>query len=286
MGSVLLPIFFMHHKKFSLILIVSKITLDYLVILASFIFAYVIRINIDVNKGGELLSFSEKFPLLVSTDFSFAEYFLPIVFIAILWIVVMYYARCYRLGQQVNTLRYFERIVFVVLVGVAAYAIAFFFLERFIFSRLIFVFLLLLSSGFLYLGHYLHSLVAKHFYKKGVGTYKTLIIGTNREAKKLIAHLKDESSIHEPVAILDGYGSKDKEIMGVPVLGKLNKLEDTVEKYSIEQIIQADNLEQTINLINFSLNHNLKYAMLPSLLGVYKKGYKLEMEGMDMIRVE
>lgn len=256
-------------KRFHLYLISAQVIIDYLVILLSFTLAYFLRV-------GNILS----------TDFPFSEYFVPIVFVAPFWLIVMYFSRCYRLERRVDTYLYFQRLVFVVLVGLSMYAITFFFLRKFIFSRLILAYIFVIATVALYMSHYAFSHIAKRFYRKGVGSYPTLVIGTNREASKLVTKLINEHSIHKPVAILDGYGSKVEEIAGVPVLGKLNKLETVVEDHKIEQIIQADNLEQSINLINYALQNDLKYAMLPSLLGVYKKGHKVEMEGVDMIRVD
>src|SRR3989344_1144389 len=57
----------------------------------------------------------------------------------------------------------------------------------------------------------------------GVAFFPTLIVGVTRESKQLIQALNRSRNPLRPVAILDGSGVKEKEIAGVPVLGKLNK---------------------------------------------------------------
>ncbi len=237
-----------------------------------------------------MAEYANEFPyvdFILSSKFSFMDYILPALYTSPLWLVVMYFANGYKVELQVKSFRHLQRIIFVCLVGIAIYIVTFFFLRMELFSRLIFVMIFMFSVLLIFNSHIVINTIAKHFYKRGIGTFPTLIIGTTREAQKLIGLLKENNSIHQPVAILDGYGTKLKEISDVPVLGKLNIFEDTIKKHKIEQIIQTDNLEQTINILNFALQNNLKYAMLPTLLGVHGKGSKVEeVEGVPVVRVE
>lgn len=257
-------------KPFNLTLRILKIVSDYLLILASFAFAYFLRVG-----------------AMVSTEFPFWDYFMPAVWIGVPWLFVMYFARAYSLEQNVRNFRHFQRIVFANLVGISAYIITFFFLRKFLFSRLMIVYIFMFSIFLIWLCHYIYSCIERYYYAKGVGVYRTLIIGTNREAERLIELLKKESSIHMPVAVLDAHGTKNNAIAGVPVKGKLNKFENVIEEDRIEQIIQTDNLEQVINIMNYALKHNIRYALLPSLLGAYRKRqYIDELEGVPVVRIE
>jgi FlaA1/EpsC-like NDP-sugar epimerase len=257
-------------KPLHLYLTAAKIFTDYCLIVFSFTLAYFLRVG-----------------FYFSSEFLFFEYLYPALFTAPLWLIIMYYARGYEVELRSKSFRHFERVVFVCLVGIAFYIITYFFLRKLVFSRLMIAMVLALSILFVYFNHLFFFYLAKRFYTKGIGTFPTLIIGTTREAEKLIKKLKIEQSIHQPVAILDGYGTTLTAIAQVPIVGKMNKLAETVQKYHIEQIIQTDNLEQTINIISFANQHHLKYAMLPTLLGVYGQTSKVEeVEGIPVVRVE
>lgn len=234
-----------------------------------------------------MLAYFLRVGFVFSTEFPFQEYFYPAVPIGVLWVFVLYYARAYKTEQNIRSFRHFERIGFACLVGMAAYVITFFFLRKFLFSRAIILMVFVLSTLFIYVSHYIYSLIARSYYKKGIGVYRTLIVGANREAEKLVKKLKQQGSVYMPVAMLDAYGSKLKEVSGVPMKGKLNKFEEVIKEDSIDYIIQTDNLEQTINIMNYALQNNIKYALLPSLLGAYhKKQFVEEIEGVPVLRVE
>lgn len=271
-------------KSFNRVLQLSKVSTDYLLILFSFILAYFVRLGFSSAADFPFFTFEGFY---FSSDFPFWHYFLPAIPAALLWVFILYYARAYKIEQNVRNFRHVERVVFASMVGIAAYLLTFIFLRKEVFSRLMIVYLLVLSSFFIWLNHYLYSVLARRYYKQGIGVYRTLIIGTNREAQTLVEQLKSRSSLHMPVAILDGYGSKLKDIAGVEVMGKLNKFEDTVREQKIDQIIQTDNLEQTINIMNFALKNKIKYALLPSLFGAYRKKQSVEeLEGVPVLRIE
>lgn len=270
--------------SFNRILQVSKITADYILILCSFVLAYFMRLSFEAADSFPYFQFQGFY---LSSDFPFWHYFLPALPAGLLWIFILFYARAYKTEQNVRNFRHLERVIFAALVGMAAYLLTFIFLRKEVFSRLMIVYIFLFSATLIWLNHFLFSILARHYYKKGIGVRRTLIIGSNREAQKLVQQLKAQSSYHMPVAILDGYGSKLKEIAGVPVLGKLDQFEDTVNKQQIQQIIQTDNLEQTINIMNYALQNKIKYALLPSLFGAYHKNqYVEELEGIPVLRIE
>jgi FlaA1/EpsC-like NDP-sugar epimerase len=117
-------------------------------------------------------------------------------------------------------------------------------------------------------------------------TYPTLIIGTTREAVNLIGQLQKNHSPLTPVSILDGRGSKEKEIHGVPVEGKLNKLEETIAKHDITHLIQCDEPEQVLNLLSACRNRGISYIILPSVFGIIEGDERIDIiEGQQVTSV-
>lgn len=249
---------------------ILQIGADGVLILFSFVLAYFFRIG-----------------SLSSTDFPFLPYISVGMAVTVIWLLFLVFARAYTFDQQPATFRHFQRLAFGSIVGIAAFALAFFFAQKLFFSRLLLVYLGTISTVLVFLNHLVFQQIEKMLHRRGIGVVRTLVIGTNRKAVELITTLKKKNSRHLPVAILDGYGSKLKEIAGVPVLGKLDKLESTVEKERIEQMIQTDNIEHTLNLIQFSKQKGLLYAMLPSLLGVFEGEERIAgIEGIPVERIE
>lgn len=230
-----------------------QIGLDFLLVILSFCLAYFVRVG-----------------FIFSTDFPFNRFFAVAIVAGVLTIVFAFLIKTYREDQKVWSLHHFLRTGFSSILQTALFALIFYFFYQSIFSRLMLVYIAVFSLIFVYGGHLVFDKFARFLYSKGQGgVIRTLLIGTNREAQKMIQFLQENQSRNYVVAILDGYGSALKEISGIPVKGKLNKLEDVVLQDKIEQIIQVDNLEQAMNILNFARQKELKYILTPSVLGAY-----------------
>ena len=249
-----------------------QIGLDFILVFFSFCLAYFVRVG-----------------FIFSTDFPFAQ-FLPVALVSsVLTIVFSFLIKTYKEDQKVWSVHHFLRTGFSSILQTAIFAILFYFFYQEIFSRLMLAYIPVFSVILVYGGHLAFDKLARYLYAKGKGgVIRTLLIGTNREAQKLVNFLQTSQSRHYIVSILDGYGSSLKEIEGIPVKGKLNKLEVVVKEDKIEQIIQVDNLEQVMNILNFAQQNNLKYILIPSVLGAYH--HKLESVNLDdeypILRVE
>lgn len=232
---------------------ILQIGFDFFLILLSFSFAYFVRVG-----------------FIFSTDFPFNQ-FLPVALVSgSLTIVFAFLIKTYKDDQKVISIHHFLRTGFASILQTALFAIIFYFFYQSLFSRLMLVYIAFFSLFFVYGGHVLFDKFIRFLYSKGKGgVVRTLLIGTNREAQKLVKFLQTNRSRHYIVAILDGYGSSLDDIEGVPVKGKLNKLETIVQTEKIEQIIQVDNLEQVMNLLLFAKQNQLKYILVPSVLGAY-----------------
>ena len=236
------------------------IGVDFIALGASFILAYFIRVG-----------------WIFSTDFPFWPYFRIALLVSFVWVIFLVVFRMYALQRRTDTREHIIRLFLVNILGTGTFLLFFFTFRKLLFSRWILVYVFLIATLLLIVTHIVSQKIRSHHTRKGRGISRTLIIGTNRSAAKLLQMLKGLSSKHRPVAILDGYGSRVKEVAGVPVLGKLNLLESTVKDLDIHEIIQVDNLEQTLNIITFCQQNGLRYAMLPSLLGVFHDQIELEM---------
>ena len=177
-------------------------------------------------------------------------------------------------------------IVFACVVASALFTLAYYFLHDRFFSRLLLIYAFVLSTGFMIIWHIGFEQVMRRILRMGRPVYPTLIIGATREAGRMIKMLNAQRSPLTPVAILDGHGAKETQIEGVPVEGKLNKLEETIKKYKVTHMIQASDLEQSMNLLSACRNHGINYLLLPSVLGIIEGDERIEsIEGQQVTAV-
>ena len=236
-------------------------SLDYLFILLSFILAYFFRVG-----------------FILSTDFSFAAYFSVFLPTSVIWLVVLIFEKTYT-TLPIAKRRLFTNIIKANLVGVTIFVLIFFYKRDIFFSRLILVYVWTISNILIISNAWLFRIIQFYLYKKGIWTKKTLIVGANRTAEKAIQNLQENEPFYQAVAILDAYGTKKKEISSVPVLGKMNSLEEIIKKKNISVILQSDCLEQSVNLVHLAEKNNLDYFLMPNLLGSYHENISVSVVG-------
>ena len=246
-----------------------QIIIDGLLIFAAFILSYFLRVG-----------------FLFSSDFPFGNYVIIAAISTPVTLLFMFFARAYKLTQQIISVRHMERIAFVAIENVAVFMVLYYFTYRHFFSRLILVYIFLLTFLFVYFWHRLFRWILQKSSEVEIGVYRTLVIGANRPAEEIIKLLLDSKSHIKPVAIIDAYGSGKSIIAGVPVIGKMNMFEKAIAQHKIDNIVQTDNLEQALNIINYALQNNIKYMMPPELLGIFQGHQHIEeIEGRPFLKV-
>jgi len=256
-------------KKQLIYLKILQIVIDGILILSAFALAYFLRIG-----------------FYLSTDFPFGNYILIAAITMPITLLFMFFIRAYKLSQQIISWRHIQRLTFVALENIFVFMILYYFTFREFFSRLILVYAFLLTLILTYVWHVIFRLILQKASQREIGVYRTLIIGSNRPAHEIIGILIKTKSHIKPVAVIDAHGSNQKVIHGIPVVGKMNLFEKTIADHDIDIILQVDNLEQSLNIINYALANNIKYFMPPELLGIFQ-GHQIleEIEGMPFLKV-
>ena len=205
-----------------------------------------------------------------STDFPFEPYLENALLITPLWLLFLTWGGRYKLKEQ-SFSEILRSISLGSLAGAMLFVLIFFFRREIFFSRAI-VFLIF-TFGMLggVLSYFLEKNLEKWKVSQGKDVHNTLVIGANRAAKAIIRRLIKSKSRHQPVAIIAPFGSSQKEISGIPIVGKLDALEKTVEKYEIREIILCDGSEQMLNLLSFAEGRFLDFRVSPEILGVFRE---------------
>src|SRR3989344_3840828 len=221
--------------------------------------------------------------LLFSSNFPFDQHMTAAAIAAPLWLLVLATTRTFHLTRNQKTLRNGAYIAYAALVGVAMFTLIYYFTFNEFFSRLLLVNALVITSAGIWLWHILFEYIERIVLRMNPPVFPTLIVGVTRESKELILSLNQRRNPLKPVAILDGHGVKEHEIDAVPVLGKLNKLEETLARFNITHLIQASELEQSHNLLSACRARGIHYVVLPSVLGIVERDERVEsLEGLPV----
>lgn len=216
---------------------------------------------------------------VLSTNFPFLPFFTTVLLVAPAWLVVLGTTRTFGLTRNQKTAHNAAYIAYAALVGVALFTLAFYFRFKDSFqgvSRLLLLEAFFLSAAGIWLWHLFYDALRRVIVRRSPQCFPTLIVGLTRESKALIAQMNRHKSPLAPVAILDGQGAKDSEVEGVPVLGKLDRLEEILTQKHITHLIQCSNLEQSMNLLSACRRRSVTYMLLPSVLGIVERDERVD----------
>lgn len=235
------------------------VVFDLISLFAAFAFSYFLRVG-----------------FIFSTDLAFTPYAKTAAVSGFLWILSLLLFRGYHPSIRLTRPDQLIKILFAGIIGTSAFGLLFYFWQKAVFSRLLLLLIFFFGCFSVLVVHALMRLLEKAMIQKGYGLKRLLIIGTNRGVKSFLETLQKFTSPYIPVAILDGYGTGKKEVSGIPVLGKLNLLEDSVKQYRIEGIVQGDNPEQVLNLLYYCKQHKISYYLLPYFFGMVHDHLKIK----------
>jgi len=227
--------------------------LDFFCILLAFVGAFYVRL------GG-----------FYRPDFPFGDYFENALLISPLWLVFLAWGGRYSLSER-KVSDIFRVVSLSGLAGTMLFVLIFFFRREIFFSRLIVMYIFLFGTILGMASYFLEKSFEKWKVRTGKDTISVLIIGANRASEETVHQLLKQNSRHQPVAILTPFGSSKREIAGVPILGKLDALERTVEQKNIQEIFLCDGIEQMMNLLLFAEGRFLDFRVSPEILGVFRE---------------
>lgn len=213
---------------------------------------------------------------LFSSDYPFVQHFNATIAAAPLFIAALFITRTFSMTRNQMLLRNGAYIGFAAMVGVSTFTLAYYFIYKDLFSRLLIVQAFVLSAVLVWIWHMCFQRILREVLRKDPPLFRALIVGVTRESQRLIAELNAARNPIVPVAVLDGRGAKETEIDGVPVKGKLNKLEDVLREDGITHLIQCADLEQSLNLLSACRQHGITYMLLPSVLGIVERDERVE----------
>lgn len=226
--------------------------------------------------GSYLLAYFMRVGWILSSDFPLRPYLTAVLLVSPVWLASLIGTRTFSLMRKQMSARTLAYIIYASVMGTALFALTYYFLYGLFFSRLLLVYALAATIILTWAWHLFFGWLSRRLMRRSPPAYPTLIVGATREAAALLRAMRENESPLTPVAVLDGKGAREAEIEGVPVAGKLNKLEETIAKHGITHLIQCSDLEQSINLLSACRSHGISYMLLPSVLGIVERDERIE----------
>lgn len=248
---------------------IYQMIIDFFLIYAANLTAYFLRVG---------FIFSSDFPFYLFASLAFLS--------SSAWIGFLIFTKYYRIPPRSGQREWYDISLMIVggAISVGFLIVSYFFPREILFSRLIGVYVFLFGCLFLLISRWVFLWILEQRKKNEKKVYRTLIIGANRVAEKIIEAIQtDKYAPYKIIGVIDPYGMT-KEIKNSTVLGKLDKLEIICEKENITCLIQCDAFEHTLNLISLCDEKNIKFQFDPALRGIFEKNLRIrEVAGVTMI---
>lgn len=249
------------------VLLVIWLLTDAVLFLGAYVAAYFLRVG-----------------FILSTDFPLGPFVQSVLTVIPFWLGALLQLGVFRLTRVQGEQRNLTHVLFAAILGLSFFTLAYYFVFNAFFSRLLLVYAGILSFGFVMVWHLAFDQWQRRILRRSPPAYPLLVIGANREAERFIKLLESRQSPFRPVAILDIQGTSATDIAGVPVLGRLNKLEEVIRSLKPTHLVQCANLEHTLNLMSVCRQHRMTYLLLPTVLGAVV-GSSERIEGRPVILV-
>lgn len=143
-----------------------------------------------------------------------------------------------------------------------------------------------MSSGRLAVRH-----VQKLFLRKGYGRKNTLVVGVNHRARNLVTQLSDPKLGYQVVGFVtpDFDGSNGREVEGIPVLGSVKNLPETIHDHRISEVVIAldkPNHDRLLDIITLSNGSPVSLKIIPDMYEVVSGLAKTEqLYGVPLIQI-
>jgi len=236
------------------------VLMDFLLIALAFALAYQLRVSIDWPEPlANQVPLAEYMPLFVAQAFGI--------------IGVLFLNRQYYIPRAVSRIDQIYYVFISVSVGILfAIALTTIFLrnDRAIldYPRTMLVYNWLLTIVLLMLGRFLTNWVRKRLQDRGIGKDRVLLVGTGDTARMILQRIVWSPGLgYDLVGIVNGDG-EERQILGVPILGKPEDLPDLINEYRVDEVIVAipeKGHRETLHVISYCERGRVTIKVFPDL---------------------
>ncbi|HEX7259610.1 MAG TPA: sugar transferase [Candidatus Saccharimonadia bacterium] len=265
-------------KRSELFFSLLLLPIDFIAILSAFIAAYTWRVFLDDRPVA--------YPLGI-------EFFLQIFLLVIpVWILFFAINGLYNLSSQRGRLWELKAIFVAVSSGVMFMIVLDFISKTPIFpSKAVPVYAYGLSLITVVVGRLLVRAVQRSLFRKGIGLYRVVIIGSGVLAQQLADALKlADRSGYEIVGVVDTAKGAQKRMKPFRVDLSLTNLLNRLDGAKVDEFIQADSSlepDEVFEIVEYAATNHITYRFVPNQFGLFATHSELgTLAGMPMVAMK
>jgi len=245
-------------KRSELLFSFLLLPIDAAMIVISFVVSYYIRIKTDI--------------LPVNSDVSFKQYLWYVVYILPIWLIIFALNGLYRISRERNYFNDLYKIFISNSVAILIFIVAIFFGRAFFFSRLILVFILLISVFLVFLGRYIVTETQRYLYRYGFGVHRVIIIGSNEISHRLAREMIYVKRLGMNfIGLVNGLKNSGRRPSDLRVLGDVTHLGAIIKKFRPEEVILTDvgiNREKILDIIQACSDANCGFKFISDVFSI------------------
>ncbi len=259
-------------KRSEIIFGALRLPVDYIAVVAAFLLAYYLRPITDLIPGVQYTFGSELRPPL-------NEYLWLALISAVFLVILFAFNHLYSLKITHRFSKEFFKISFLISAWLM-FIIAYYFLvvHQLFFSRIALAHIWLFTIFFVSAGRLIIMTLQSFLLRFGIGRRKVLFIGANSLADQFYLAIKKDRYYKIIGALDESIYSRKKDCL--KIIGTLDQLKAIVNKYGVEEIIQAvPKLKdrEASDLHTFCRNRQIKYSFIPDLVRLQRTNVEVQM---------
>ncbi|MGC9397670.1 MAG: undecaprenyl-phosphate glucose phosphotransferase [Anaerolineae bacterium] len=221
----------MKHERARVIFVLFMALTDALMAAAAFVLAYFLRLHLPIPRvAQEMAPLVEYLPMLLMHTFSV--------------LLVFVFGRLYALRRASRIDEFYGIIIFASLgtflsVAFASLILRDFSIERH-YSRAMFAYTWILTILLITLGRLFNSWLRNHLTRKGWGRRRVIVVGTGDIARMILQKILWSPELgYDVVGAIANNGQHVERLLGVPVIGHVQRLRDLIDEHELDEVIIA-----------------------------------------------
>jgi exopolysaccharide biosynthesis polyprenyl glycosylphosphotransferase len=251
-------------KKPEIILRLLRMPLDYLSVLGAFLMSYYLR-----AEPGRIPFVELESPLLLPWQ----DFLWFAIQAAFLICIIFSWERMYSLTKSYRFRKELRRMIMLTGAGFTVIILYFFIVGVQFFSRFILGTSFVMAIFFMVFHRVLLRMIQQLLWKKGIGRRRVLFLGKGKVMGELLG-LWGKDPAFEIVGLL--VGGQWSVVDGLKKLGEPEDLENVVEKYEIDEVVQVSHLPNSADYVEYCQLNHIEYRFVPNMLEVQRTNTEVE----------
>ena len=238
-------------KKIDLFFAFILLPVDIAMIVAAFILAYYLRINLEVV------------PAL--SDIGLREYLRYCIYLVPFWLTLNAFGGLYNIKANRGLFSELFKIISAASTAMIFLIVAIFLTKTMFFSRLILAFTWGISILTITFGRLVIKLIQRYLLNYGIGRSNVVLIGDNATSESVVSHLsKYKNKAYKICGVLNGEVTNSK--FGLKILGSIDELENKIKQYKIDEVVLTDTAiskSKIMKIIQICADNKIIFKYIP-----------------------